>query len=45
MTYVYIMCKSAIQRYFDLRAAIPSFDPTTDEVIAKYVKGTEWVVR
>lgn len=45
ITYVYIMCKSAMDRYFELRAAVPSFDPETDEIVAKYVRGTEWTVR
>lgn len=45
MTYVYIMCQGAMHRYFELRAAVPSFDPKTDEIVAKYVLGTERVVR
>lgn len=39
------MCKSAMNRYFELRAAVPSFDPETDKIVAEYLRGVEWMVR
>lgn len=45
ITYVYVMYTSAMDRYFELCAAVPSFDSETDEIVSRYVKGTHYLIR
>lgn len=45
MDYVFLMYKWAINRWFELRSQVPKFDPETDEIVSKYVRGLEKMVR
>lgn len=45
MEYVFLMYQWAVNRWFELRSQVPKFDPETDEIVAKYVRGVERLVR
>lgn len=45
MEYVFLMYQWAVNRWFELRSQIPKFDSDTDEIVSKYVRGIEQLVR
>lgn len=45
MEYAFLMYRGAVSRWFELRAKIPKFDLETDEIMSKYVRGMELMVR
>ncbi len=42
---VFNMILSSINRYFEAKACLPKFDPQTDVLVSKYVRGIECVCR
>lgn len=45
MVYVFHMFQEAVNRWFELHSQIPKFDPETDEIVSKYVRGVERMAR
>ncbi|MCJ1468394.1 hypothetical protein MMC07_007022 [Pseudocyphellaria aurata] len=44
MEYVFLMYQWAVNQWFQLLTQIPKFDPETDEIVSKYIRGLEHLV-
>ena len=43
--FVFTMIQSAVNRYLEVKASVPKFDPETDELVSKYARGIECCTR
>ncbi|KAF6227937.1 hypothetical protein HO133_007665 [Letharia lupina] len=39
--FVFVMIQSAIDHYFEARKRVPKFDPKTDDLVSRYIRGIE----